>query len=148
MVSVAYDFTSYTIYSMRTLGIDFGSKRVGIALSDESGEFALPYGVIENNEHLIREIRELCTINNVGEVVVGDSKDFKGEDNAIMEHITPFVEKLKEVLGISVELHPEFLTSTQAERLQGKNDMLDASAAAIILSSYLELKKHKEQILI
>ena len=129
---------------MRTLGIDFGSKRVGIALSDESGDFALPYGVIENNEHLIREIRELCTINNVGEVVVGDSKDFNGEDNTIMGEITPFVEKLKEVLGIPVELHPEFLTSSQAERLQGKNDMLDASAAAIILSSYLELKKNKE----
>lgn len=129
---------------MRTLGIDFGSKRVGLALSDESGDFALPYGVIENNEHLIREIRELCTINNVGEVVVGDSKDFNGEDNAIMGEITPFVEKLKEVLGVPVELHPEFLTSSQAERLQGKNDMLDASAAALILSSYLDLKKHKE----
>ncbi len=133
---------------MRTLGIDFGSKRVGIALSDESGEFALPYGVIENNEHLIREIRELCTINNVGEVVVGESKDFKGDDNVIMEQITPFVEKLKEVLDIPVALHPEFLTSTQAERLQGKNDMLDASAAALILSSYLELKKHKERELV
>jgi putative Holliday junction resolvase len=129
---------------MRTLGIDFGSKRVGIALSDEGGDFALPYGVIENNEHLVREIRELCTINNVGEVVVGDSKDFKGEDNTIMQEVTPFVEKLKEVLGVPVELHPEFMTSSQAERLQGKNDMLDASAAAIILSSYLELKKNKQ----
>lgn len=129
---------------MRTIGIDFGSKRVGIALSDESGDFALPYGVVENNEHLIREIRELCTINNVGEVVVGDSKDFKGEDNAIMGEITSFVEKLKEVLGVPVELHPEFMTSSQAERLQGKNGMLDASAAALILSSYLELKKNKE----
>ncbi len=133
---------------MRTLGIDFGSKRVGIALSDESGDFALPYGVIENNEHLIREIRELCTINNVGEVVVGDSKDFKGEDNTIMEQVIPFVEKLKEVLALPVELHPEFMTSNQAERLQGKNDMLDASAAALILSSYLELKKHKERELV
>ena len=129
---------------MRTLGIDFGSKRIGIALSDEGGDFALPYGVVENNEHLIREIRELCVINNVGEVVVGDSKDFKGEDNTIMEEITPFVEKLREVLGVPVELHPEFMTSSQAERLQGKNDMLDASAAALILSSYLDLKKNRE----
>ncbi|MHB1316888.1 MAG: Holliday junction resolvase RuvX [Minisyncoccota bacterium] len=131
---------------MRTLGIDFGSKRVGIALSDESGEFALPYGVIENNEHLIREIRELCAINEVGSVVVGESKDFKGDNNVIMEQITPFIEKLKEVLNLPVDLHPEFMTSIQAERLQGKNDMLDASAAALILSSYLELKKHKETV--
>jgi len=130
---------------MRTLGIDFGSKRIGIALSDESGEFALPYGVIENNEHVVREIRELCMLNNVGEVVVGESKDFSGVDNEIMGEITPFIEKLKEVLTIPVELHPEFLTSAQAERLQGKNDMLDASAAALILSSYLELKKHTQE---
>lgn len=131
---------------MRTLGIDFGSKRIGIALSDENGEFSLPYGVIENNDHVIREIRELCAINAVGEVVVGESKDFNGEDNQIMTQIGPFVEKLKGVLGVPVELHPEFLTSVQAERLQGKNDKLDASAAALILGSYLDLKRHKETI--
>ena len=62
---------------MRTLGIDFGSKRIGIALSDEGGEFALPYGVIENNEHVVREIRELCMLNNVVAIVVGESKDFR-----------------------------------------------------------------------
>lgn len=140
--TVAHIFSFYTMIPMRTLGIDFGSKRIGIALSDESGEFALPYGVIENNEHVVREIRELCMLNNVGAVVVGESKDFSGVDNEIMGEITPFIEKLKEVLALPVELHPEFLTSAQAERLQGKNDMLDASAAALILSSYLELQKH------
>ena len=131
---------------MRTLGIDFGSKRIGIALSDESGAFALPYGVVENNEHIVREVKELCVLNDVGEIVVGESKDFKGEDNAIMEQIIPFVENLKQMVAIPVVLHPEFMTSSQAERLQGKNGMLDASAAALILSSYLELKKHKETV--
>ncbi len=130
---------------MRTLGIDFGSKRIGIALSDESNSFALPYGVVENNEHIVREVKELCTLNDVGEIVVGDSKDFKGEDNVIMQEITPFIESLKQAVTIPVVLHPEFMTSSQAERLQGKNDMLDASAAALILSSYLDLKKYKEE---
>jgi putative Holliday junction resolvase len=130
---------------MRTLGIDFGSKRIGIALSDESNGFALPYGVVENNKYIVREIKELCVLNDVGEIVIGESKDFKGEDNVIMEMITPFIESLKQVVAIPVVLHPEFMTSSQAERLQGKNDMLDASAAAIILSSYLELKKHNTE---
>jgi putative Holliday junction resolvase len=130
---------------MRTLGIDFGSKRIGIALSDEAGEFAIPYGVIENNEHIIREIKEICGINNVVEVVIGDSKDFSGKDNVIMGEVIPFKAELEKNLGLPVFLHPEFMTSSQAERLQGKNDMLDASAAALILGSYLELKAHKEK---
>jgi len=131
---------------MRTLGIDFGSKRIGIALSDESGAFALPYGVVENNEHIVREVKELCVLNDVGEIVIGESKDFKGENNEIMKEIVPFIENLKQMVAIPVVLHPEFMTSSQAERLQGKNGMLDASAAALILSSYLELKKHKETV--
>ena len=59
-----------------------------------------------------------------------------------MTEIKPFVENLKK-LGLSVHLHPEFLTSAEAERLQGKNHMHDASAAALILKSYLETKNNK-----
>jgi putative Holliday junction resolvase len=129
---------------MKTLGIDFGSKRVGLALSNETGEFALPFGVIENNTQLVTEIGELCTLNSVGDIVVGESKDFKGDDNVIMKDIRTFVDTLQKETGLPVSLHPEFLTSIEAERLQGKNDMLDASAAALILSSYLDLKKHND----
>ena len=129
---------------MRTLGIDFGSKRVGIALSDESGNFALPYGVIENNTNLVQEIKELCQINNVSEIVIGESKDFNGNDNIIMKDIRLFVDKIKEQTNIPINFHPEFMTSAQAEQIQGKNDMLDASAASLILGSYLEFKKNHD----
>ena len=59
-----------------------------------------------------------------------------------MKEIIPFVEILKSRLNLPVHMHPEFLTSQEAERLQGKNDMHDASAAAIILKSYLDLKNN------
>jgi RNase H-fold protein (predicted Holliday junction resolvase) len=71
--------------------------------------------------------------------VVGESKDFKGHENPIMKEAREFAEKLK-AARLEVVFHPEILTSVEAEKLQGKNEMLDASAAAIILKSYIEIK--------
>jgi RNase H-fold protein (predicted Holliday junction resolvase) len=58
-----------------------------------------------------------------------------------MKEIRPFVENLKKAIGVEVEYHPEFMTSIEAEHIQGKGDMLDASAAALILKSYIDHKK-------
>ncbi len=139
---------------MRHLGIDFGSKRVGLALSDESNSFALPLSVIPNDKNLLTEIQKICQQNEVGCVVIGESKDFSGKDNPIMAQINDFVADFSMTTPeIRVEMEPEFLTSAQAERLgnrrpdrdvertrqkKEKNEMLDASAAALILKSFLE----------
>lgn len=128
---------------MRYLGIDFGSKRVGVAISDETNSFAFPLKVLENSTDIVEDIVVLCKENRVSEVVVGESRDFSQKNNKIMEEIIPFVEKLKEKIGLPVRMHPEFLTSQEAERLQGKNEMHDASAAALILKSFLDLKNNK-----
>lgn len=127
---------------MRYLGIDFGLKRVGVAISDENNSFAFPLKVIENSTDIVEDIAVLCKENNVSEVVVGESLDFSQKNNKIMEEIIPFVEKLKEKIGLPVQMHPEFLTSQEAERLQGKNYMHDASAAALILKSFLDSSTH------
>jgi putative Holliday junction resolvase len=123
---------------MRYLGIDYGAKNVGIAVSDEQGDFSYPFAVLQNSETLISDISDICKENRVGEVVVGDSKNFKQQENDIMKDIVPFVKKLGEAISLPVHLHPEFLTSMEAERLQGHNNMHDASAAALILKSYLD----------
>ena len=128
---------------MRYLGIDFGSKRVGIALSDESNTFAFPLMVLANSDTLLDDVIKVCRDNTVGEIVVGESKDFAQQENMIMKVVKPFVAALHEKLGIPVRLHPEFMTSLEAKQLQGKNDMLDASAAAIILKSYLDTYGNK-----
>lgn len=128
---------------MRIMGIDFGSKRVGIALSDNDEEFAFPKTVLDNNKNLIQEIKKFASQNEVTLAVVGESRDYKGAPNEIMKKVVPFVEELRLALNIPVEMELEFMTSAEAERLQGKNNMLDASAAALILKSYLEKKKNK-----
>lgn len=126
---------------MRYMGIDYGSKRVGIAVSDEAGEFAMPLIVLSNakkdREGLVKEILSIAKENKVETIVMGESKNYKGEPNAILPETLNLKKDLEEK-GMTVELEPEFMTSTNAERFQGKTDMLDASAAALILQSYLD----------
>jgi len=122
---------------MRILGIDYGTKRVGIAVSDEARKFALPVSVIQNTELLVQEIKKIAEQYETTEIVMGESRNFKQEPNTILEDSIKLKEKL-EKCGFLVHFEPEFMTSVQAERFQGKNVMHDASAAAIILQSYLD----------
>jgi putative Holliday junction resolvase len=127
---------------MKFMGIDYGTKRVGIALSDESSTFALPHSVIENSKALIDKLNEIKCEHEVTAVILGESKNFKGEDNKVMGDIRKLKEQIENTLQIPVILEPEFLTSHQAERFQGKTDKLDSSAAALILQSYLDRLKN------
>lgn len=140
---------------MRYLGIDYGSKRVGIALSDEGLQFALPKIVLSNDNKLVANVKEFCKENNVSLIVIGESKNYKGEENAIMKDIRSFGKDLEGVTGVPIVYEPEFMTSAEADRINkprrsaprekgsgarekySENEMLDASAAALILKSYL-----------
>lgn len=122
---------------MRLMGIDYGSKRVGIAVSDEMGEFALPLIVLKSDKNLIKEIIGITDENKIKTIILGESKDYKGKANAILPEALNLKRDLEEK-GFEVILEPEFMTSANAERFQGKHDMLDASAAALILQSYLD----------
>ncbi len=123
---------------MKIIGIDYGNKRVGVAISDISGKLAFPLSVLENNDKLLEKIQVVIKNEEVKKIVVGESKKFSGEPNKIMKDIEVFVEKLKKDTPLEVVLEPEFLSSHQAEYFQGKTEMHDASAAAIILQSYLD----------
>ena len=131
---------------MKYLGIDFGEKRVGIAVSDEEGKLAFPHDVLENKENLLDEILKIIEKEKIGEIVMGESKNFKNEPNKIMQEIEKFKQILEDLPAqagktkLKVNLEPEFMTSAQAEQIQGKNEMHDASAAAIILQSFLDRK--------
>lgn len=129
---------------MRFLGIDYGKKRVGLALSDSNNNFSIPFDVLPNDKNLKEKIKKICEDNSVSEIVMGESSDFSGKANPIMEDILIFKDYLEGTLNIKVHLEPEFLTSVEAERLQGKNKMSDASAASLILKSFLERMDHRK----
>lgn len=122
---------------MRHLGIDYGKKRVGLALSDVDGKMAFPSAVVPNTEDLIQVVDQLVKSEGVEAIVIGHSKHPDGSDNIIHEAVTAFITDLTLQIGLPVHLEPEQYSTQEAIRFQGKTDMTDAAAAAVILNSYL-----------
>ena len=141
---------------MKLMGIDYGTKRVGIALSDDEGRMAFPYDVLPCTKNLAEVLKTLCEEKGVSGIVVGESRDFNQEENPIMPAVHALKKTLEEKTGLPVYLEPEMLTTQEAKRLHHKispRDMrgnreklreTDASAAAIILQSYIDRTKNRE----
>ena len=127
---------------MKLLGIDYGSKRVGIATSDSSGVMAFPKMVLNNDKNLISNIKKICIDEKIEKIVIGDSKDSNMKDNEIMKSIRRFEDVLLREIKMPIEFQLEFMTSQQAILIQGENDMIDASAATIILQSFIDKIKN------
>ncbi len=127
---------------MRYLGIDYGDKRVGVAISDEMGEFAFPYAVIKNSKSILDEVCSIIDKEQIAEVAVGESLDSDGNPNLIQKDIDEFCANLKSRVPTPVFLEQEFWTSMQAKKFQGENELHDASAAAIILQTFLDRKRN------
>jgi len=132
---------SWYATSMRKMGIDFGSKKVGVALSDESGVMAFPHSVIPNDAKLLATILKIIEKERVQELVIGFSVDKAGKANPIHQAVESFMMDLTLQLPIPIHLEPEQYSTQQAIRIQGKNAQTDAAAAAIILDSFITRKK-------
>jgi putative holliday junction resolvase len=138
---------------MRYLGIDYGTKRIGVAVSDKEGSLAFPLGTVQVGPRALSEIASLAKENGVGAVVVGDSKDFLDQPNPVMEDIGQFKKDIAELTGLPVVSEAEFFSSAAAARQftpdgsRKKNPAhvdLDASAAALILQNYLDRIRYND----
>lgn len=150
---------------MRYLGIDYGSKRVGIAVSDDGGTMAFPYKIVMNGMELVDTIHNICGQENISAIVLGESHDLSGVPNKIMGSIEEFKRNLETELELPVYFQKEFMTTIEARGRGGKevNDArqkpshlggharknkkiesgkVDASAAALILQRYLDKKNN------
>jgi putative Holliday junction resolvase len=134
---------------MRYLAIDFGTKRVGLALSDEGGHMGFPHGTLPNNGRLIDEVLELIARKDVGTVVIGESRNYDGTLNPVAKAAKEFGALIeRRLVDMPVVFEPETLTTQEARRnFEGVREPgsgnlhVDASAAALILTSYLD-KQH------
>jgi len=133
----------------RVLGIDFGRKRIGLALSDSLRMVATPLETVdgESQKKATRRIREILEEHAVAEIVVGLPLHMNGDHGDLAEAATDFGEKLKkQVPGLVVHMWDERMTSMEAERaLQlgdakagRKKEMRDQLAAQLILQSWLD----------
>jgi putative Holliday junction resolvase len=127
---------------MRYLGIDYGTKKIGLALSDDAGKMGFPRGVVMNDAKLLDYLVAYVTDEHVGGIVIGESRDLSGNDNAIVPAARALGAELSERAGVQVHFEQELFTTQAARRFPDGTRMagspdVDASAAAIILSSYL-----------
>ena len=134
---------------MRYLGLDLGSKTLGVSISDKSGMFARSYIVIRHNEEydrLVDEVSNIVSLENVDAIVLGFPKNMNNSIGPKGELSKEFKEKLESKLSIPVYLQDERLTTKQALDVLISNDtsrkkrkqVVDKMAACIILQSYLD----------
>jgi putative Holliday junction resolvase len=135
----------------RFLAIDFGVKRIGIALCDPLFTFAYPYKTLLNGPNLWKELKEIVTLQSVSKIILGMPVKENGQDTAISDVVLKFKNQLENKFKIEVVLRDERYTSSIAQEFiiktvtkkskRREKGLVDRSAAAIILQDYLDEKK-------
>jgi len=133
---------------MRCLGIDFGEKRIGLAISDPDGRLAVPLTTLErrNDRSALRQIAEIASREGVERLVMGEPVDLAGRRGPIAERVQRFAARLREMTGLPLALVDEALTSVEAAarlRQSGGDPRrepgrVDALAAQILLQDALD----------
>ena len=138
---------------MAIAAVDFGRRRIGVAVTDAASLGAHPVGIVERHA-LARDLEAIATMlrgREVTTIVVGLPLNMDGSEGPAAKLARGFAEKLAEALKVGVELFDERLTSFEAkERLQsvparkgGKTRRVDALAAAVILESWMQAHRDK-----
>ncbi len=125
---------------MKYLGIDFGSKKVGFAQSDDEGLMAFPLMVSPNDKSLLKDTVDLIRELKISTVVIGESVDGKGKPNAIAKEARAFGAKIEKEMDIIVAFEKEWYSTVEARKQPGNegNHEVDDQAAAIVLQRYLD----------
>lgn len=123
---------------MKYLGVDFGTKRIGIAISDEDGGFAFPWGIIDADAQSVAVLVDLIQKETIGGIVIGESLASNGEPNTLVQLAIRFKEKLALNTAVPVHFEREGFSTVEAHRYQVKKGSRDDSAAAIILQRFLD----------
>jgi putative Holliday junction resolvase len=136
---------------MRTLGLDIGDRRIGMALSDPEGILASPLTIIErtNDEIDVKSLADIASRENVDKIIAGLPRSLSGSEGEQAVKVRDFASKLASAVQVPVEFRDERLSTVTAERFmreartkkpsRGQKPVRsDAVAAAIILQGYLD----------
>lgn len=135
----------------RILGLDIGTKRIGIAISDPLQITAQPLKAIlrKPDKASAEEIKEICEEKNVQLIVAGLPKNMDGSLGFQAEDVLSYIEVLKNHIPVNIELEDERLTSKIAEKTliemgrkpSRKKELIDISSAILILQQYLNRRR-------
>jgi len=140
--------------SMRILAVDPGSRRIGLALSDEEARVALPLETLERGGGADRAAREVAAVarrEGAGEIVVGLPLEMDGREGPSARRARRFGEAVGEAAGLPVVMWDERLTTAQASRAlreggvraRDERRIIDQAAATVLLQSYLEARERR-----
>ena len=137
---------------MRILGLDLGTKTLGLAITDKSNTLASVLGVLKFNEYkeLIPKLRDIISEKNITLLVLGLPKNMDNSLGFAAERSLNFKELLEKEFGLPIELIDERLTTVAAEKVlleadlsrKKRKDVIDGVAAAFILESYLKRREN------
>lgn len=155
--TVSQDIKRNNSVGGRIMGIDFGSKRIGISISDPTLTIAQGLFVLENNSGIFDEIKKVCAQYDVNLIVVGLPLSLSGNYSSKTAEVLKFIDELKSRLGIKVVKWDERLTTKIAQKSkidmnlkrkkrQNKN-LDDIISSTLILQSYLDFLKNKEKVI-
>jgi len=135
----------------RLLALDFGSRNIGLAVSDELGVTAqgLPTYRRSNKRNDLDHLRRIIKQHSIGELVMGLPLRMSGDEGIQSDKVQAFAEELRRKFKLPVHLFDERLTSVEANRMLRQTDMsirrraevVDQVAAVLILQSFLEFRK-------
>ena len=127
--------------AMKYLGIDYGAKRIGIAVSDEAGRIAFPRAEIQNDEKSLTFLIRMAKQEQVEQIVIGDTRSHGGAENSVTREAEKFAEVLARESGVPLSRAFEAWSSIEASRYAPEgSEHNDAAAAAIILQRFLDMK--------
>ncbi len=137
---------------MRYLCLDLGRKRIGVAVSDETGLIATPVGTIQvsSREQVFKEILRHLEYQEAGRLIVGLPLQLNGQEGIESGRARAFAADLSRLTDIPIDFMDERLSSVEADRKmqdagikpQKRREKIDSHAAAIILQSYLEVERN------
>ena len=138
----------------RVLAVDYGEKRIGLAVSDELGITASPLMTLvrQSDEETVRQIAQLASKLQVAQIVVGLPRRTDAQEGEMERKVKAFAEKLRQAVSVPVVLFDERFTTRIAEQVlleadlsrRKRKQVRDRLAAVILLQSFLEAQRMSE----
>ena len=136
----------------RVLGLDYGTRRIGVAMSDPLRILATAYGAVENNRLFVNRLKDIVNEEHISMVVVGMPLSLKGEKTGKAKEAEEFAERLRENLSVDVVFWDERFTTNIARQTmltmgakkkqrRDRSGKIDAMAAAVMLQGFLDSTK-------
>ncbi|MBI5003835.1 pre-16S rRNA-processing nuclease YqgF [Candidatus Kaiserbacteria bacterium] len=131
---------------MKYLGIDYGARNIGIAISDAEGMLAFPHRIVPNDKKALAYIVDLITKEQIGRIIMGNTRADNGATNTVTPEAERFADTLSRKTDLPVDLASESWSSYEAARYAPGDTHDDSVAAAVILQRFIDMNAQDTEI--